>query len=81
AEVKMKPSKALEAEGEFVDRTMCIGRVAQEALYAYPPGIPLVYPGELLTKELVSQMEKSRKAGIEIKGFADGIGERILCIR
>lgn len=81
ADVKMKPSKALEAEGEFVNRKMCIGRIAQEALYAYPPGIPIVYPGESLTKELVSQMEKTKEDGITIKGYADGIGEHILCIR
>lgn len=81
AEVKMKPSKALEAESEFADADTCIGRIAQETLYAYPPGIPIVYPGEVLTKELVSQIKKSKEAGVIIKGYADGIGEQVLCIR
>lgn len=81
ADVRMKPHSALMAEGEFADRNKCVGRIAQETLYAYPPGIPLVFPGELLTEELLLEMEKKRKAGIAIKGYTDGIGDKILCIR
>lgn len=81
ADIKMKPSKAMESEGELVDLCMCIGRIAQETLYVYPPGIPLVYPGEQFTEELVAQIEENRRAGITIKGFADEMGEKVLCIR
>lgn len=81
AEIGMRPSEALESEGELVDLRMCTGRIAQETLYAYPPGIPLVYPGERFTQNMVMQMEESRQAGITIKGFTDGIGEKVLCIR
>lgn len=80
-DVKIKPYTAFMADAEFVDRKKSAGRIAQEILYAYPPGIPLVYPGELLTEEVLSQIERKQKAGIEIKGFADGVGDNILCIR
>lgn len=81
ADVRMKPHSALMADAEFVERNQCLGRIAQETLYAYPPGIPLVFPGELLTEELLLQMEKKQEAGIAIKGFTDGIGDKVLCIR
>lgn len=81
AKIDMKPSEAFESEGELVDWSMCAGRTAQEILYAYPPGIPLVYPGERFTKELIARIEENRQAGVTIKGFTDGIGEKVLCIR
>lgn len=81
ADVKMEPYKACMEDAEFVEREQCEGRISQETLYAYPPGIPLVCPGELLTGELLLQMDKKQKAGIAIKGFANGIGDKILCIR
>lgn len=81
ADIRMIPSEALMAEGELVDINHCTGRIAQETLYAYPPGIPLVYPGELLTEQVISQIGDKRKAGIKIKGFTDGTGDRVLCIK
>lgn len=81
AEIDMKPSEALESDGELVDWSMCVGRTALEIIYAYPPGVPLVYPGERFTEELVTRIGEKRRAGITIKGFTDGIGEKVLCIR
>ena len=81
AEIDMKPSEALESDGELVDWSTCVGRTAQEIIYAYPPGVPLVYPGERFTEELVTRIGENRQAGITIKGFTDGTGEKVLCIR
>ncbi len=81
AEIDMKPSEALESDGELVDWSTCVGRTAQEIIYAYPPGVPLVYPGERFTEELVTRIGENRQAGITIKGFTDGTGEKVLCIK
>ena len=43
---------ALEQEKEWVELSRCPNRIAGAFLYLYPPGIPLVVPGEEITKEL-----------------------------
>lgn len=53
AEIPMKkfePFEVFEAEGYFVDIEKCEGQVAKEAIIPYPPGIPIVCPGEIISK-------------------------------
>ena len=38
---------------EAYDLTNCVNRVCAEYIWAYPPGIPLIVPGEIITKQLV----------------------------
>lgn len=45
------------------------GFISLEYAYLYPPGIPLVVPGEELTKEAVLLLEWYREAGYEIEGL------------
>ena len=64
-------SEALEyprAEVSFVEAA---GRVSGEFLYLYPPGIPLLVPGERITGQLISRAEQYRKRGYSLQGLAD----------
>ena len=47
------------------------GRVAAESLAAYPPGIPNVLPGELLTAETLGYIRESVEHGGKVRGAAD----------
>lgn len=47
------------------------GKIAAEALIPYPPGIPLVNPGELVTEEIWEYMEEYRKKGLHFHGPSD----------
>lgn len=40
-----------------------IGRIAAEAIIPYPPGIPIVIPGEKVDKQLINEIELLKKAG------------------
>lgn len=40
-----------------------IGRVCAQALGAYPPGIPWIFPGERITEEIICQMGKWLESG------------------
>ncbi|MBR2848019.1 MAG: aminotransferase class I/II-fold pyridoxal phosphate-dependent enzyme [Clostridia bacterium] len=51
--VALLPEAALEGEWEFVSLGEAIGRVVAEYVWAYPPGIPLLVPGEEITEEFV----------------------------
>ena len=42
------------------------GCVAAEYVWAYPPGIPLVVPGELVTGELLAALAQMQKSGTEL---------------
>lgn len=81
AVVDMSPKDADEREDEYVLCSLSEGRIAKEAIYAYPPGIPIVYPGERITAEILNRIDKLSALGVNIKGFSDGKGERLRCIK
>lgn len=43
------------------------GRISKEYIWVYPPGIPLITPGEVISKELIKRIEEFRNANIEIR--------------
>lgn len=45
------------------------GRVSKEIITPYPPGIPIVCPGEVITKEIIEYMEYLIAAGCSINGI------------
>lgn len=53
--------------GHIVPMAEAVGQTAAEYLWAYPPGVPLVAPGEEVTAELVEACEELEKAGTRIK--------------
>jgi arginine/lysine/ornithine decarboxylase len=47
------------APSEFVSRDLAVGRIAADSMAAYPPGIPNVVPGEVLTGEIVEFLART----------------------
>lgn len=62
---------------EGVSLQQAIGQVAGEYLYLYPPGIPVIVPGEEITEELIEDIKDCQKAGLTVEGLAD---ENRICI-
>ncbi|MCQ4022155.1 MULTISPECIES: aminotransferase class I/II-fold pyridoxal phosphate-dependent enzyme [unclassified Ruminococcus] len=56
------------------------GKICGEFLFAYPPGIPLVVPGEIITKELLIVISELKSAGVLLKSSASGCAEYITII-
>ncbi len=54
-------------EDEDDDRECRVGTVSHSYIWAYPPGVPLVVPGEKLTDEIISLMDRLKKSGISLK--------------
>ena len=46
----------------------CAGRIVLEYAYVYPPGIPLIVPGEKVSVETVRLLKEYEKAGLKIEG-------------
>ncbi|WP_243854519.1 aminotransferase class I/II-fold pyridoxal phosphate-dependent enzyme [Canibacter zhoujuaniae] len=53
SELVMLPRDAYFAEIELVSAAEAVGRISADSLAAYPPGIPNVLPGEIISKDLV----------------------------
>jgi arginine/lysine/ornithine decarboxylase len=59
----LTPREAFFAGGESVRFAQASGRIAAEAITPYPPGIPLVMPGERLDDEVLHVLRALRTAG------------------
>jgi arginine/lysine/ornithine decarboxylase len=62
----LTPREAFFAADETVGLSHAAGRVAADAITPYPPGIPLVMPGELLTHEVIELLQALRTSGTPI---------------
>lgn len=47
----------------------CQGKVSMEYAYIYPPGIPLIVPGEKISEEVIALFQAYRKTGFQVEGL------------
>ena len=74
----VKISRAMDGVMERMPFEESEGRISCEFAYLYPPGIPLLVPGEEITGLLLENMRRYQKQGFEIQGLGDMTGETIL---
>lgn len=65
------PRAAFFARQETVAAARAVGRTCGELVAPYPPGIPVLAPGELITEETMSALQAARAAGTRIAYAAD----------
>ncbi|WP_238723038.1 aminotransferase class I/II-fold pyridoxal phosphate-dependent enzyme [Diplocloster agilis] len=53
------------------------GLVSGEFVYQYPPGIPLIAPGEVINGEILEQIRLAKAQGINVQGMKDYTAESI----
>lgn len=76
----MSPSQAELSQGERIEFDRAAGRVSQEMIYVYPPGIPIIVQGEMISLEHKQLIDDYRKKGFEIRGLSDKTGDTIKVI-
>jgi arginine decarboxylase len=69
--MRLRPREAFLAAAEFVKFRESVGRICAETLTPYPPGIPVIAPGEEITAEIVDYLRLELKAGVRIQGPYD----------
>ena len=62
----LRSSQAVLRETEDKNLGQAAGRISGESVWAYPPGIPLILPGEQITEEFLSAVEKLRESGTDL---------------
>jgi lysine decarboxylase len=70
-EPAMTPREAFFSPRETVSAEDAAGRVAAETVAPYPPGIPAIAPGEVVSKCLVASLREAAAAGTRIAYCAD----------
>ena len=70
--------EAVRREKEKIRLRDAAGRTASEYVYLYPPGVPLLVPGEQIGENALAQIFRWKKAGMDITGV---YGEEISVLR
>lgn len=66
-ERKISTQQAMYASGEYVNIKEAEGKISKEYIWIYPPGIPLIVPGEVINKQIINELHKIQSSGIEIR--------------
>jgi len=69
AYVVESPYYAMNAKLEVVELEKSIGRVSGSSVCVYPPGIPIIFPGEMITLDIVNYIKVSLELGLEVFGL------------
>lgn len=77
----MSPRDAHFAQKELVLITDAIGRVSAESIMAYPPGIPIISPGESFSEEIVNNLQLLLKQGAFLVDNSDPELKRVLVVK
>lgn len=69
--------EALESPGESVLLEKAEGKICREFVYLYPPGIPMLVPGEIISREVLGKIRRLVREGYSVQGMADYSAEHI----
>lgn len=70
-EVVLSPQKAFYSEKMPVPLKEAEGMIAGELVMCYPPGIPILTPGERVTQRIIDYIEYAREKGCSLQGTLD----------
>lgn len=69
--VSLNSYEAYALDNEIVTLVKSEGRISKDYVYLYPPGVPLLVPGEVITIEFLTCIKEYRELGLVIKGLYD----------
>ena len=78
--VDATPKEAFYANKKSLPLENCVGETAAEFLMCYPPGIPILAPGERVTREILNYIRYAKKKGCQITGPEDMTIQRLQVI-
>ena len=71
------PRKAFYADKVSLPLEESVGKVCTEFVMCYPPGIPILAPGELITAEIIEYIKYAKEKGCQMTGTEDINIERL----
>lgn len=73
--------EAYYSQKESMELEKSSGMIAGEMVVPYPPGIPLILPGEVITNDVINYIKEMKCLGIDLNGMKDSTAEFIQVIR
>ena len=77
----LTPRQAFFAPSETLPIAQTIDRISAELVCPYPPGIPVLLPGEQITEDAIANLQQILAAGGMISGCADSTLETLQVIK
>lgn len=75
--VAVPPQEAFYAPKESLPVSESVGRVCGESVMSYPPGIPIIAPGEIITNDVVEYILYAKEKGCFLTGAQDSTMQSI----
>lgn len=72
-ETVLKISEALSASSRDIPISEADGKISGEFIYAYPPGIPIIAPGERFTHKVLRSIDELLRCGVAVKGSSGAL--------
>lgn len=70
-ELVLSPQEAFYSERKSLSLDESVGQVCGEFVMCYPPGIPILAPGERITREIVDYIQFAKERGCSLQGTED----------
>ncbi len=72
ARVRLAPAEADRREGVRIPLDeAAVGKISLEFAFVYPPGIPILAPGEEITEEVLAVLKAQERAGLALRGLSE----------
>ena len=76
--VQAKPiGEAVFEEGRLVPPDEAVGMMSLNYVWAYPPGVPLIVPGEIVDSNVVREMKRLSAAGVHLRSTAGSLPDSL----
>lgn len=80
-EVVASPQTAFYSEKESLPVKEAVGRISGEFIMCYPPGIPILAPGERITKNIADYILYAKEKGCSMQGTEDTKAEHLMVLK
>ena len=77
--IALNPCDCSGKDGEFCLLEHSVDKISLEYVWAYPPGIPIVAKGEVITQEIVDTIFMQIENGINVYSTKGNVPREILC--
>jgi arginine/lysine/ornithine decarboxylase len=80
-QVVLGPQEAFYAESEPTPLEESLGHICGEFVMCYPPGIPILAPGEKVTAKVLEYIQYAKEKGCFLTGTQDSQVNRIQTVK
>jgi lysine decarboxylase len=73
----MEPCRILSSNSRYIKLETSAGRISRDFIVPYPPGVPLLCPGEIINQDIIEYVYKVLEAGGTVNGISQENGIEI----